>query len=124
MPDLCTAQRDGVEFDRISDAVDDGSYCAPSYIPVLIVMAVNAIKGRLKWDEQSQFDASKDKTKFRQFETACDRVKCALPVHHVDLAHTSRRNFYKEQHGTPPSLPACTSCSSANRKADRRVQHQ
>ncbi|KAJ7430928.1 DUF706-domain-containing protein [Mycena galericulata] len=34
------------------------------------------------WDESSQFDAAKDKTEFRQYEAACDRVK----------------NFYKEQH--------------------------
>jgi len=66
MPDLYTAQREGAELDRTSDAVDD----------------VNAIKGKLSWDEQSKFDASKDKTKFRQYEAACDRVK----------------NFYKEQH--------------------------
>ncbi|KAF9461737.1 myo-inositol oxygenase [Collybia nuda] len=42
---------------------------------------VNIIKGKL-WDEQAQFDAGKDKTQFRQFEAACERVK----------------NFYKEQH--------------------------
>ena len=35
------------------------------------------------WDSASKFDADKDKEKFRQYETACDRVK----------------NFYKEQHG-------------------------
>jgi len=42
---------------------------------------VNILKGKL-YDEQSAFDAVKDKTKFRQFEAACDRVK----------------DFYKEQH--------------------------
>ncbi|KAK5996660.1 Inositol oxygenase 1 [Cladobotryum mycophilum] len=52
----------GKEMDLISDAVDD----------------VNSIK----YDAKSKFDADKDKTNFRQYEDACDRVK----------------NFYKEQH--------------------------
>lgn len=36
----------------------------------------------IKYDSESQFDSSKDKQTFRQYETACDRVK----------------NFYAEQH--------------------------
>ena len=40
------------------------------------------------WDDESEFDANKDKAQFRQYEDACDRVK----------------NFYKEQHGTTPRL--------------------
>lgn len=43
---------------------------------------VNVLKTTV-WDSQSEFDSTKDKTAFRQYETACDRVK----------------NFYKEQHG-------------------------
>jgi inositol oxygenase len=35
------------------------------------------------WDSESQFDAGKDKSQFRQYEEACERVK----------------NFYREQHG-------------------------
>ncbi|TFK39218.1 myo-inositol oxygenase [Crucibulum laeve] len=42
---------------------------------------VNALKGKI-WDLESHFDSSKDKTQFRRYEEACDRVK----------------NFYKEQH--------------------------
>ncbi|KAH9029977.1 hypothetical protein EDB85DRAFT_1964863 [Lactarius pseudohatsudake] len=34
------------------------------------------------WDDESEFDAEKDKARFRQYDDACDRVK----------------NFYKEQH--------------------------
>ncbi|PFH49075.1 hypothetical protein AMATHDRAFT_148476 [Amanita thiersii Skay4041] len=52
-------------LEAISDAVDE----------------VNTLKGKV-WDAQSQFDGTKDKTQFRRFEDACDRVK----------------NFYKEQH--------------------------
>ena len=40
------------------------------------------------WDDESEFDAEKNKAQFRQYEDACDRVK----------------NFYKEQHGTMPCL--------------------
>ncbi|KAJ7692567.1 inositol oxygenase [Mycena rosella] len=53
------------DFDAISDAVDE----------------VNILKAKV-WDETSTFDTEKDKTQFRQYEAACDRVK----------------NFYKEQH--------------------------
>jgi len=35
------------------------------------------------WDEESEFDKDKDKSKFRDYESACDRVKA----------------FYNEQHG-------------------------
>ncbi|KAJ7059619.1 DUF706-domain-containing protein [Mycena amicta] len=53
------------DLDTVSDAVDE----------------VNVLKGKL-WDDNSQFDGEKDKTKFRQYEDACTRVK----------------TFYKEQH--------------------------
>ncbi|KAJ7442374.1 DUF706-domain-containing protein [Mycena galericulata] len=53
------------DLDTVSDTVDE----------------VNILKGKV-WDESSQFDAAKDKTQFRQYEAACDRVK----------------NFYTEQH--------------------------
>ncbi|GJE85388.1 myo-inositol oxygenase [Phanerochaete sordida] len=43
---------------------------------------VNKLKGTPSWDDASTFDADKDKTKFRQYEDACDRVK----------------SFYREQH--------------------------
>lgn len=35
------------------------------------------------WNEKPEFDETKDKTQFRDYDAACDRVK----------------NFYKEQHG-------------------------
>ncbi|KAH9836310.1 myo-inositol oxygenase [Rhodofomes roseus] len=60
---------DGRALDVISDAVDE----------------VNKMKGAQdvpEWDEESYFDAEKDKTQFRQYEEACERVK----------------NFYREQH--------------------------
>ncbi|KAL5492705.1 hypothetical protein ACEPAI_4152 [Sanghuangporus weigelae] len=57
--------KDARNFDETSDAVDE----------------VNKLKTRV-WNEKSVFDAEKDKTKFRRYEEACDRVKA----------------FYKEQH--------------------------
>ena len=45
-------------------------------------VAVNVLKGKI-WNDKSEFDEAVDKTQFRDYESACDRVK----------------NFYKEQHG-------------------------
>lgn len=50
---------------------------------------VNELRGRL-WDDESEFDKDKDKSRFRDYETACDRVK----------------TFYKEQHGECHSFVA------------------
>lgn len=56
--------------------------------------AVNVLKGKVhtgaaytkntpSWDDESLFDKTKEKTEFRQYDDACDRVK----------------EFYREQHG-------------------------
>jgi len=77
----------GNELDAVSDAVDDGGYLSLSASSGSLLFtspsAVNILKVKV-WDSQSEFDSEKDKTAFRQYETACDRVK----------------NFYKEQHGS------------------------
>jgi inositol oxygenase len=36
------------------------------------------------WDDKPEFDEAKDKSRFRDYDAACDRVKA----------------FYKEQHGS------------------------
>ncbi|KZV79438.1 myo-inositol oxygenase [Exidia glandulosa HHB12029] len=63
-------QRDAKAFDSASDAID----------------TVNKLKARAaedaSWNSESTFDAEKEKTAFRSYENACDRVK----------------NFYREQH--------------------------
>jgi inositol oxygenase len=64
-----TQPRDGQALEELSDKID----------------AVNVLKANIKETklyEASEFDKEKDKTQFRQYEDACDRVK----------------NFYKEQH--------------------------
>jgi inositol oxygenase len=59
----------GHDLEELSDLIDE----------------VNVIKGKqppISYDEDSKFDASKDKDTFRDYDAACDRVK----------------NFYAEQH--------------------------
>jgi inositol oxygenase len=43
---------------------------------------VNVIKGN-SWNSESEFDKEKDKSRFRDYDFACERVKA----------------FYREQHG-------------------------
>lgn len=62
--------RDGQSLEKVSDAID-----------TVNILKSNITKDRGLYDE-SEFDKNKDKTQFRQYEAACDRVK----------------NFYKEQH--------------------------
>lgn len=70
--------RDGLALEATSDAVDE----------VNVLKAAMRVKNGTATQEEvdiyqkSQFDADKDKTQFRQYEEACDRVK----------------NFYREQH--------------------------
>ncbi|KAI1655497.1 DUF706-domain-containing protein [Daldinia decipiens] len=63
-----TISRNGLELEETSDHID----------------AVNVLKdqNQAKFDDKSKFDSTKDKTQFRQFEEACERVQ----------------NFYREQH--------------------------
>lgn len=66
--------RDGVALEETSDKID----------------TVNVLKAKLKEatqeenaiHERSQFDAEKDKTQFRQYEEACDRVKDFYRLQH------------------------------------------
>lgn len=64
------SDRDGLALESTSDNID----------------AVNILTANMKKDrdmhEESLFDAEKDKSQFRQYQDACDRVK----------------NFYREQH--------------------------
>ena len=81
-----TTNRDGLELEETSDQID----------------AVNVLKGsdQQKFDSESKFDEGKDKTKFRQYEDACDRVK----------------NFYREQHGAFRVAPLL--CTAAEMSVD------
>ena len=69
-------QSQGAALEAISDAVDE--------VNVLKAKAAQkqAEINNVQYDSQSNFDAQKDKAQFRQYESACDRVK----------------NFYREQH--------------------------
>jgi len=76
--DFSNVPRDGLALEVLSDDIDQVN---------VLKAALNAQQGTATHEErdiyeQSQFDAEKDKTQFRQYEEACDRV----------------RNFYREQH--------------------------
>ncbi|KAJ1311784.1 hypothetical protein OPQ81_010250 [Rhizoctonia solani] len=74
MPDyLQYASRDGRALDEVSDAVDEVN---------IAKLKAQAQADVAAWDSAAQFDSEKDKTGFRDYEAACDRVK----------------SFYKEQH--------------------------
>ncbi|CBX93523.1 hypothetical protein IAQ61_009213 [Plenodomus lingam] len=70
--------RDGLALEATSDMIDDVNVLKAT------LKSKNAAATKKEKDiyEQSEFDAEKDKTQFRQYEDACDRVK----------------NFYREQH--------------------------
>ncbi|MCJ1259174.1 hypothetical protein MMC24_007010 [Lignoscripta atroalba] len=75
---IFNTERDGLGLEETSDSIDKVN---------LLKATMKVEKGTASQEEKdvyekSQFDAEKDKTQFRQYEEACDRVK----------------NFYREQH--------------------------
>lgn len=70
--------RDGLALEATSDAVDEVNVLKAG----LRVKNGTATQEEKDIHEQSQFDAEKDKTQFRNYDEACDRVKA----------------FYREQH--------------------------
>ncbi|KAL1839554.1 hypothetical protein VTJ49DRAFT_1417 [Mycothermus thermophilus] len=86
--------RDGPGLEAISDAVD----------------AINVFKGRATaeesaFDNPSVFDADKDKTTFRRYNEACDRVKAFYAEQHAKqtVAHNlaARERFYSPDRHRP-----------------------
>ena len=73
---VVTATKSGRALEDISDAIDE--------VNVLKDQSANTKETTTysTYNEQSKFDQEKDKTQFRQYDDACDRVK----------------NFYREQH--------------------------
>ena len=72
------SHKDGLALETTSDAVDEVNVLKAA----MRVKNGTATQEEVDIYEKSQFDAKKDKTQFRQYEEACDRVK----------------NFYREQH--------------------------
>ncbi|KAK3056375.1 hypothetical protein LTR09_002882 [Extremus antarcticus] len=72
------SHKDGLALEATSDAVDEVNVLKAA----MRVKNGTATQEEVDIYEKSQFDAEKDKTQFRQYEDACDRVK----------------NFYREQH--------------------------
>jgi inositol oxygenase len=80
-----TVNNSGRDLDATSDAIDEGQSIVCHLMSIALTssfLSVNVIKGKT-WDDKSEFDESKDKSQFRDYDSACDRVKA----------------FYKEQHG-------------------------
>lgn len=81
------AHRDGAMLEDISDAVDT----------VNILKGTSVADGQL-FDAESRFDVEKDKTTFRQYDDACERVKGFYAEHHAKqtVAHNlgARERFY------------------------------
>lgn len=84
-------------LESVSDAVDEGVYRSHAMRMAYALLnasecpIVNKWKGtatNAEWTASSEFDAEKDKTTFRQYEDACERVK----------------TFYREQHGEDRSF--------------------
>src|ERR1700753_1967849 len=72
------SHKDGLALEATSDAVDEVNVLKAA----MRVKNGTATQEEVDIYERSQFDAEKDKTQFRPYEKACDRVK----------------NFYREQH--------------------------
>src|SRR5947209_1335095 len=70
--------KDGLALEATSDNIDEVNVLKAA----LKVKQGTATQQEKDIYEASVFDADKDKTQFRQYEEACDRVK----------------NFYREQH--------------------------
>ncbi|KAK5110222.1 hypothetical protein LTR62_006218 [Meristemomyces frigidus] len=73
-----TNHRDGLALEETSDAIDKVNLLKAS----MRVKNGTATQADVDIYTASQFDAEKDKTQFRQYDDACDRVK----------------DFYREQH--------------------------
>lgn len=73
-----SGHKDGFALEETSDHVDEVNVLKAA----MKVKSGTATQEEKDIHEKSQFDVEKDKTKFRQYEEACDRVK----------------NFYREQH--------------------------
>lgn len=75
---LSHADRDGLALEELSDDID-----AVNLLKAALKASTTAKQNKEKdISEKSEWDAGKNKIQFRQYESACDRV----------------RNFYKEQH--------------------------
>lgn len=78
-----------------------------TYLQSPIPLLVNVLKGKL-WDEEPEPVATKDKNSFRQYDSACERVKA----------------FYKEQHGRYYSSTKQSWFECRCREANGCIQHQ
>ncbi|CAE6538497.1 unnamed protein product [Rhizoctonia solani] len=82
MPDsLQYKNRDGRALDEVSDAVDEVN---------ITKLKAQAQADVAAWDSTAQFDSEKDKTAFRDYEAACDRVKSFYKASACGEQHTKQ----------------------------------
>ena len=89
-PAQFNTERDGVAMEQIVDAVEDVNVARDQ---VIIAKAEGESYG------DSKFDAEKDKTQFRQYEDACDRVKNFYQEQHIKQTVAYNRKAREEFHG-------------------------
>jgi inositol oxygenase len=86
--------RDGAVLEAISDAID-----------AVNIFKATAARAEPAFDSQSRFDTEKDKSAFRQYDDACDRVKTFYAEQHAKqtVTHnlTARERFYSPSRQRP-----------------------
>jgi inositol oxygenase len=86
--------RDGAVLEAISDAID-----------AVNIFKATAATAEPAFDSQSRFDTEKDKSAFRQYDDACDRVKTFYAEQHAKqtVTHnlTARERFYSPSRQRP-----------------------
>ncbi|KAL2175884.1 inositol oxygenase [Thermothelomyces heterothallicus CBS 202.75] len=92
--DMRPAQRDGAALEAITDAV--------AMVNILRGMATSETTA---FDAESRFDSDKDKSAFRKYDEACDRVKGFYAEQHAKqtVAHNlaARQRFYSPTRKRP-----------------------
>ena len=92
--DARPVHRNGAVLEAISEAID-----------AVNMFKATATTAEPAFDSQSRFDTEKDKSAFRQYDDACDRVKAFYAEQHAKqtVAHnlTARERFYSPSRQRP-----------------------
>lgn len=99
------AHRDGLALEAISDAVDSVNILKATVVQEQKKKKQQQQQEEEAFDAESRFDADKDKSSFRRYDEACDRVKSFYAEQHAKqtVAHNlaARERFYSPQRVRP-----------------------
>jgi inositol oxygenase len=99
--DIRPVHRDGASLEAISDAVDTVNI----FEGMATTTTTTTTTDSAAFDSASHFDSAKDKSTFRQYTTACDRVKHFYAEQHAKqtVAHNlaARAHFYSPSRQRP-----------------------